>query len=83
MAHTPFGGAGGTLGKGQTLGARKGATLGACKDLSFVMRPSSPQPAALVKVRQAAPAPSTLRKRRLVNLLEPIAEPYTTQKSAF
>jgi anthranilate phosphoribosyltransferase len=47
------------------------------------MRPNSPQPAALVKVRQAAPAPSTLRKRRLVNLLEPIAEPYTTQKSAF
>src|SRR5215212_2844369 len=76
-AHTPFGGAGGTLGRGQTLGARKGLTLGVCKELSFMMRPSNSQPAAFVKVRQAAPAPSTVRKRRLVNL-ELIAEPYTT-----
>src|SRR5829696_1606783 len=50
-AHTPFGGAGGTLGKVQTLGVRKGLTLGACKDLSFVLRPSSWQPAVFVDVR--------------------------------
>jgi hypothetical protein len=67
------------LGRGQIFGVRKGLTVGVCKDLSFVMRPSSSQATVFVKVRHAAPAPSVVRKRRRVNLV-PIAEPYTTQE---
>src|SRR5215204_6236404 len=76
--HTPFGGAGETLGRGQTFGARKGLALGACKDVSFGVRLSSSRPTVFVKARQIAPALSAVRKRRRVNLA-PIAEPYSTQ----
>ena len=78
-SHTPFGGAGEMLGRGQTFGMRKGLTLGACKDVSFVTRPSSSRPTVFVKARQIAPALSAVRKRRRVNLV-PIAEPYTTHE---
>jgi hypothetical protein len=67
------------LGRGQIFGVRKGLTLGMCTDLSFVKRPSTSQATVFVKVRQAAPAPRAVRKRRRVNLV-PIAEPYTTQE---
>lgn len=50
-AHTPFGGAGEMLGRGQTFGVRKGLTLGVCKDVSFEVRSSIPQPTVLVKAR--------------------------------
>src|SRR5215212_3854140 len=77
-AHTPFGGAGETLDRGQTLGARKELILGACKDVTLEVRSSSSRPTVFVKARQMAAALSAVRKRRRVNLA-PIAEPYTTQ----
>src|SRR5215208_5786789 len=50
-AHTPLGGTGETLGKGQTFGARGGLTFGSCRDLSFEVRPRSVQPRAFPKPR--------------------------------
>jgi hypothetical protein len=50
-AHTPFGGTGETLGRGQTFGMRKGLTLGACKEVTLEVCSSSSQPAVFVRVR--------------------------------
>jgi len=76
-AQTPLGSTGETPGRGQTFGTRKGLAFGIREDLNFRARPCSPQPFARAR---KVPAPSALRKRRLVNPV-PIARIYTIENA--